>query len=221
MVFVLVVCIAWVFSVCVHEFAHAAVAYCGGDHTVARKGYLTLNPLKYTDPIYSLAMPMALLLLGGIGLPGGAVYIEDHRLSSRAWRTAVSLAGPAASAVLMLGLALPFLLGAFPPGDDSPQARCVAFLVGLQASALLLNLLPIPPLDGFQAIQPYLPFRLRSQALRHANAVFLVFLAILWFSDTALETFWGIVWKITSALNISPSLVYRGLEQFRFWAPHR
>ena len=48
MVFFLIVGVGWVFSVCVHEFAHAVVAYRGGDRTVADKGYLTMNPLKYT-----------------------------------------------------------------------------------------------------------------------------------------------------------------------------
>jgi Zn-dependent protease len=41
----------WVFSVCLHEFGHAYVAYRGGDYTVRDKGYLTLNPLHYTHPL--------------------------------------------------------------------------------------------------------------------------------------------------------------------------
>ena len=73
----IVVLVGWIFSLCLHEFSHALVAYYGGDTTVREKGYLTFNPLKYTHPVYSLLLPMLFLLLGGIGLPGGAVYIEN------------------------------------------------------------------------------------------------------------------------------------------------
>ncbi len=75
-----IVLIGWIFSLCLHEFSHAIVAYNGGDYTVREKGYLSFNPLKYTHPIFSIVMPIIFLLLGGIGLPGGAVYIETWRI---------------------------------------------------------------------------------------------------------------------------------------------
>src|SRR3970040_1656278 len=104
----LVVLIGWIFSLCLHEFSHALVAYYGGDNTVKEKGYLTFTPLKYTHPVFSLLMPIIFLLMGGIGLPGGAVYIERWRLRGPKWETAVSLAGPLSNALLalMLGLIL-------------------------------------------------------------------------------------------------------------------
>jgi Zn-dependent protease len=217
MIFFIIVCIGWVFSVCLHEFAHAAVAYLGGDRTVAQKGYLTLNPVRYAHPVYSLAMPMLFLVLGGIGLPGGAVYIEDRLLRSRGWRTAVSLAGPAASAGVMVLLALPFLLGVFPANDHGSRACCVAFLAGLQASAVVLNLLPIPPLDGFQAISPWLPVHVSRKMLMHGNALFFVFLAAMWFVPDVAHAYWRVVWAITKPLGIQPIQVAMGWEQFRFW----
>src|SRR4028118_1839319 len=95
----IIVLAGWIFSVCLHEWAHAFVAYQGGDTTVKDKGYLSFNPLKYTDPFLSIVVPIAFLLLGGLGLPGGAVYIERHRLRSKWWDTLVSLAGPAINVV--------------------------------------------------------------------------------------------------------------------------
>ena len=87
MVCFVIVTILWVFSVCLHEFGHAWVADKGGDHTVREKGYLTMNPLQYTDPLFSLVLPVVFLLMGGIGLPGGAVYINHQLLRSRGWDT--------------------------------------------------------------------------------------------------------------------------------------
>ncbi len=66
----------WVITLCLHEFAHAAVAYAGGDISVRARGYLTLNPLRYTDLAYSVIIPILLLAVGGIPLPGGAVLVE-------------------------------------------------------------------------------------------------------------------------------------------------
>ncbi|MEO0540050.1 MAG: site-2 protease family protein, partial [Cyanobacteria bacterium P01_A01_bin.105] len=95
--FTLVVFAGWVVSVCLHEFGHAVVAYWGGDTSVKDKGYLTLNPLKYTNPGLSFVMPLMFLLLGGIPLPGAAVYINQRQLRSRTWKSAVSAAGPIAT----------------------------------------------------------------------------------------------------------------------------
>ncbi len=156
----LVVLIGWVFSLCLHEFSHALVAYYGGDTTVKDKGYLTFNPLKYTHPVYSLLLPLVFLMMGGIGLPGGAVYIERWRLRSKQWETAVSLAGPFSNALLALILGL-ILQGM--PISSSGIWPGLAFLAFLQISAVVLNLIPLPPFDGFGAIEPYIPMDIRMK----------------------------------------------------------
>ena len=98
------VCIGWIISVCLHEFGHAIVAYWGGDTSVKDKGYLRLNPLKYTDINLSLTLPLIFVLIGGIPLPGAAVYI-NHRLRHRWWQSTVSAAVPISSAIFTLLLA--------------------------------------------------------------------------------------------------------------------
>ena len=143
------VLVGWIFSLCLHEFAHAAVAFLGGDTSVREKGYLTFNPLRYMDPIASLFVPLVFLLLGGIGLPGGAVYIDARRLRSRWWACAVALAGPAANLAIAGLLVLVLSRGAI---ARSAAAPALAFLALLQVTAVLLNLLPLPPLDGYRAI---------------------------------------------------------------------
>ena len=91
--FFIAVMICWILSVCVHEFAHALVAYLGGDKSVVAKGYLHFNIFAYIHPVTSILLPALFLFMGGVPLPGGAVYIDDRALRSPAWRSAVSAAG--------------------------------------------------------------------------------------------------------------------------------
>jgi len=84
----------WLISLCLHEFGHAIVAYRSGDLSVRDKGYLTLDPLRYTNLQFSILWPLVFLAIGGIGLPGGAVYVNMGVLRSPGHRTLVSAAGP-------------------------------------------------------------------------------------------------------------------------------
>ena len=181
----------WILSVCFHEFGHAIVAYWGGDKSVKEKGYLTLNPLKYTHPMLSLILPIIFLLLGGIPLPGAAVYINKNELRNRFWQSAVSAAGPLASALFALIFAIPFWAGIFPSisstkhffsfshGDWIPPL--LAFLIVLDIYVLLFNLLPIPPLDGYGIIEPWLPIRWQNQLRLWSMGILGCLLALLWF----------------------------------------
>jgi Zn-dependent protease len=210
----IIVLLGWIFSLCLHEFSHAAVAYLGGDTTVREKGYLTFNPLKYTHPVYSILLPLLFLALGGIGLPGGAVYIETWRLRSRAWKSAVSLAGPAAN--LLMAIVLSIGLSAAPLSRDGIwPALC--FLAFLQISALVLNLIPLPPFDGFGAVEPYLPERVRAGLAQVSNLLPWAVFFLLWYVPEVYNTFWTLVISLTDALNVPLDLVQLGLRDFRFW----
>ncbi len=210
----LIVLVGWIFSLCLHEFSHALVAYYGGDTTVREKGYLTFNPLKYTHPLYSLVIPLMFLLLGGIGLPGGAVYIETWRLKSRRWMTAVSLAGPSANLLLaiVLGLVLRFA-----PANAGGIWPGLAFLAFLQVSAVVLNLIPLPPFDGFGAVEPYLPMNMRmSLAQVRAMLPWVVFI-VLWYVPFVNQAFWALVGFLVRAVGIPLDLVQAGYSGFQFW----
>jgi len=215
-VFLLVIA-GWVFSVCLHEFGHAAVAYHGGDYTVKEKGYLTLNPVHYTHPVYSLVLPVVFLLLGGIGLPGGAVYINDHLLRSKQWRTGVSIAGPLMNVLLTLVLCAPFWLGLLNNERAQLLACALAFLVQLQISAVLFNLLPVPPLDGFQAISPWLPSHITDKLMAQASTLTFLLFIILWSAPGASHAFWSVVQGISTFLGITPDLASEGWTRFQFW----
>ena len=141
--------IGWIVSLCLHEFGHARTAYWGGDKSVAAQGYLTLNPLKYIQPGLSLLLPLVFLLLGGIGLPGAAVYVHPAAIKTKWQRSLMSAAGPLVNVAIGVLGGLVFTLA---PGivDSHPTfAAALAFLVRLQFIAAILNLLPLPGLDGF------------------------------------------------------------------------
>jgi Zn-dependent protease len=208
------VLVGWIFSLCLHEFAHAAVAFIGGDTSVREKGYLTFNPLRYVDPIASLFVPLVFLLLGGIGLPGGAVYIDARRLRSKWWACAVALAGPAANlaiaGVLVLALSTDVMA-------RSAAAPALAFLALLQVTAVLLNLLPVPPLDGYRAIVPFLPRRAQIGFDRWGSLPLFVLFLLLWFVPAASSWFWITTFRLAGALGIPLALAGLGLRQFRIF----
>ena len=210
----IVVLVGWVFSLCLHEFSHALVAYLGGDTTVREKGYLTFNPLKYTHPVYSLLLPLLFLVLGGIGLPGGAVYIETWRLRSRGWISAVSLAGPSANLLLAILLGLLLQFGPVTTGGIWPG---LGFLAFLQVSALVLNLIPLPPFDGFGAIEPYLPANLRTSLLQTRGMLSFAVFFLLWSVPLVYNAFWSLVFFLAHLVGVPFQLVQLGLSGFQFW----
>ena len=182
--------IGWVMSVVLHEFAHGIVAYWGGDCTIRERGGLTFNPLQYIDPVGILLLPILFLLMGGVPLPGGVTYVRRDLLRSRAWDTMVSLAGPAMNVLLFLACAIPLhpQVGWVDPWADAndwtPAQRLLATLAVLQGISVVLNLVPVPPLDGFQAIAPYMDEETRTKLMTPPTSTvamvgFLLFLTLV------------------------------------------
>ena len=210
----LVVIVGWIFSLCLHEFSHALVAYYGGDTSVRDKGYLTFNPLKYTHPVYSILLPMVFLLLGGIGLPGGAVYIETWRLRSKRWESAVSLAGPFANLVLAVVLSIVLHFAPAAGGGIWPG---LGFLALLQIMAAVLNLIPVPPFDGYRVVAPFLEPDLRVRIDQASAIIMLVVFFLLWYVPFVNNIFWTAVSWIAVQFQIPLQLANLGLTQFQFW----
>ena len=204
-----IVFFGWIFSLCLHEFSHALVAYYGGDYTVREKGYLTFNPLKYTHPMLSIVIPLLILLMGGIGLPGGAVYIETWRIRNRYWLSGMSLAGPAANGIFAIFLAI--LLQVLPASTSNIWPG-LSFLIVLQIWAILFNLIPLPGLDGYGVIGPFLspPVQMQMERMR-AYAIWIMIIA-LWYIPFVGSFFWGIVFVISSLLGTDWNLAMQGSQ---------
>jgi Zn-dependent protease len=204
----------WVTSLCIHEFGHAFVAYLGGDRSVASAGYLSLNPLKYTHPVLSIALPIVFLMLGGIGLPGGAVYLNERAIRNDRWRTAASAAGPLANLLFAIAIGWPFVaFQGTPPFGDVAFWAALAFLVFVEFSAVVLNLLPFPPFDGFGMIAPWLSIELRTLANRLGMLPLLVLFFLLWQGGPVSAVFWNFVYGLTGLLNVPEFLISMGQLQ--------
>jgi len=204
----------WVTSLCIHEFGHAFIAFLGGDRSVASAGYLSLNPLKYTHPLLSIALPIVFLLLGGIGLPGGAVYLNEQAIRSDRWRTLASAAGPLSNLLFALLIGWPFLVfQGTPPFGDPGFWAALAFLVLIEFSAVVLNLLPFPPFDGFGMIAPWLSIDLRILASRLGMLPLLILFFLLWQGGPVSATFWNLVYGLTGMLNVPEYLIALGQQQ--------
>ncbi len=149
------------FAITVHEVAHGWVASKLGDHSAKMMGRLTLNPIKHIDPIGTILMPAVLYLTGSPFLFGWAkpVPINPNALRNpkhdMSW---VALAGPMSN-FMMAGLWLASIFIAF---EIKSQFLIDMAQVGISINLVLgvLNLLPLPPLDGSRVVSSLLPNKL-------------------------------------------------------------
>lgn len=206
---------AWIVSLCLHEYAHARTALHSGDISVGAKGYLTLNPLKYTHALLSIVLPVVFVMMGGIGLPGGAVFIERGRIRGRWKHSLVSAAGPLTNVLFAAVCTAPFWLHAL-DGVPLEFRFALAFLALLQVSAAILNFLPVPGLDGYGVIEPWLSDGVKRQVEPFAPFGLLFVFALLWLPSVN-QVFFDVVDAVLRGLGVSDYDASLGWSLYRFW----
>ncbi|MFB6679493.1 site-2 protease family protein [Streptomyces sp. NPDC056390] len=206
---------AWIVSLCLHEYAHARTALHSGDISIGAKGYLTLNPLKYTHALLSIVLPVIFVIMGGIGLPGGAVFIERGRIRGRWRHSLISAAGPLTNVLFAVVCTAPFWLDALNGVPDTFR-YALGFLALLQVTAAILNFLPIPGLDGYGVIEPWLSQSFRRQVEPFAPFGLLAVFGILWIPEVN-EVFFDAIHAILRSLGVTEWDTYWGQEFYRFW----
>jgi len=168
-----------IFSLSVHECAHAWMASRLGDQTARLAGRVTLNPMYHVDPIGTLLFP-ALMIFGplfGGGTLGGFLigWAKPTPVMTRNFKkivrddSLVTLAGPVSNLLLALlaTLALGGMIIALGhiPIRDSFQSNIAGFetlcelAIQVNLALFIFNLLPIPPLDGSHILRHFLPYK--------------------------------------------------------------
>ncbi|MFN2275547.1 MAG: site-2 protease family protein [Anaerolineales bacterium] len=183
--YVAVAALPLLFAITVHEVAHGWVALRLGDRTAQMLGRLTLNPIKHIDPVGTIIVPVALLMLGGFIFGWAKPVPVDYRNLHNPKRdmAIVAVAGPLANLgmailwalVAKTGLALPEALS----WASVPMVLMGKIGIFLNLILMVLNLLPIPPLDGGRVLTGLLPARWSVAFAKIEPYGFFVLIALL------------------------------------------
>ena len=172
------------FAITVHEVAHGWAALKFGDRTAQMMGRLTLNPIKHIDPIGTVLIPGMLLLTGSSFLFGYAKPVPVSTQNLRNPKTDmiwVALAGPAANLVMAFMWAAVAKVGAM-MGETS-LALFYMGVAGIKINGILmlLNLLPLPPLDGGRVLVGLLPGPLAWRVSQIEPYGFFILVGLIYF----------------------------------------
>ncbi|MDO9392547.1 MAG: site-2 protease family protein [Methylotenera sp.] len=191
-----------IFAITVHEAAHGYAAKYFGDMTAFNAGRITLNPIKHIDPFGTILLPAITILLGGI-LFGWAkpVPVDFSRLRNpkkdMLW---VAAAGPASNFVMAIFWALVFKFSAGAPEAIAyPLAMMAGAGITINIVLMVLNLLPLPPLDGGRIAVSLLPMNLARPFAQIERFGFIILIALL---------FTGVLSRIlTPLINVVDGLI--------------
>jgi len=174
-----------VFAITVHEVAHGWVAKKYGDNTASQQGRLTLNPMKHIDILGTIIIP-GLLLLSFTGFIFGwakPVPVDPRNFKNPKRDMAfVALAGPVSNLLMALAWALLTRLGVMIETEVISLPLIYTGIAGISINLVLalINLIPIPPLDGSRIVTGILPHRLAWQYNRLERFGFIILLVLLW-----------------------------------------
>ena len=165
-------------AISAHEAAHAWMSYKFGDDTARLLGRITLNPVAHTDPIGTLLIPIVMFIFGHIGGPVASIPLigwgKPTPVNPLRWRNKdlanvmVSIAGILANLIIAIIaftiLKTLLMTGAgasIPESLQEPVGLFLRYLLVMNISLAVFNLLPFPPLDGSKILDTFLPASMR------------------------------------------------------------
>lgn len=189
-----------IYSIILHEIAHAYAAYRLGDPTAAMQGRLTLNPVKHIDPVFTIIMPLLFYFsTHGMFVLGSAKPVPINPFNFRNPRKGMmisGIAGPTVNlAIALVCAGLIRLLLLFP--WVSTRFVLIFASVGFMNMLLLVfNMLPIPPLDGSRVLSYFLPRDLRESYDRLEQFGLVLVLLVLIVFRSQLDTLFGYAYAL-------------------------
>ncbi|EKE01142.1 MAG: peptidase M50 [uncultured bacterium] len=197
------------FAVTIHEVAHGYIADLLGDKTARVLGRLTLNPVKHIDIFGTIVIPILLLLLNTGIILGWAkpVPVNIHNFKNpRRDMALVALAGPMSNFIMALMWATIAKIGSVLLQQDFPGALAIYTMGGagiaINLMLMVLNLLPIPPLDGSHIVAGVLPrmIALRYEQIAPFGFVILIVLLYIGAINTILSPIIGMLYSLIGAV---------------------
>jgi len=162
-----------VFSICCHEYSHAWTALRQGDPTAAEQGHLTLSPFKQMGVT-------SLIMLAFIGLAWGQVPVNPQRMKHRYSEALVAFAGPAMNLILFFGFCLLASIIHL-VGVQKDAVNLIIYGGGINMVLFIVNMLPIPTLDGWTVFRNLFPKIKFEQSEFMKGAMVLVFIMVILF----------------------------------------
>jgi Zn-dependent protease len=188
---VLIPLVVLIFSAILHEIMHGVVSDKLGDHTARHAGRLTLNPIPHIDPIMSVALPVLMLIGSGGHFAFGAakpVPINPINFKDPLKDMALTaLAGPLTNVFLAVAAAqlLKILPASTSVGLGGPPTELVTpilyAVVVYNLMLAILNMIPIPPLDGSRLVAALLGYKLATSYLSIERYGIFILLVLMFF----------------------------------------
>jgi Zn-dependent protease len=203
-----------IFSVVVHEVAHAWQARREGDSTADQLGRITLNPIPHLDPIGSVLVPLALHFSGSSFLFGWAKPVPVNPANYRSYRWGdirVSLAGIVSNLILaflstlamVVVLKVDALVGSLGGATDVLR-RMASYGIVINLVLAIFNLIPIPPLDGSHVLAQLLPRRMALSYRRAGRYGLLIIMGLMFLTPGAFRVF---MWPVELLLGAADAFI--------------
>ncbi len=178
-----------------HEFSHALVADQLGDHRPRAMGRLTLNPIPHIDPIGAL-----MLVVAGFGWAKPVMVNPAALRDGRRGMALVAFAGPIANVVVAIAFAVVYRVLDLAGVEQGFVIRLVGLIVQLNVLLAIFNLIPIPPLDGYNVLLAFLPPRQAMVVRQYAPYGVIVLLLLVLVPGSPLRVLLSLTTPITRVL---------------------